>query len=422
VTKPSIAAALAAIVLAACTSTAPVAPTGQDRYLIDPRIGYPAESVPGDASERLDAAWRFFLRHDFGQARRRSAEIRRQYPDYLPAALLEAAVDLREGNVTSARFNVERIVHQNPAWTAARVYEAEVALAAGEARRAFDIYRSLPPDAAPSVRERIASLEQTVFEQLLTSAQTAPDPEAIAFLEEALRINAGSTQARLLLARRLVSQKRFDDARAALEPLMSGVDVDRDDVQEMLAEIEVGTGRFQQAIIRFERLARRSSDVRYARRLEEVKELWNAANMPPQFQQALENPAITRADFAVLVYWKVNSVRFAQNLPTPPIAVDIADVPGRDEMIRAIAVGLYDVDPVTRRVSPQREVTAAALARLAGRILAIRGAACARGFSGLDALNACRIADPTAGIPPDLPVSGSMAVALLNEVNRVLSS
>ena len=43
------------------------------------------------------------------------------------------------------------------------------------------------------------------------------------------------------------------------------------------------------------------------------------------------------------------SIRFAQNVPTPPIAIDIADIPGRDEVIRAMALGIYPVDPVTRR-------------------------------------------------------------------------
>lgn len=177
---------------------------------------------------------------------------------------------------------------------------------------------------------------------------------------------------------------------------------------------------YQEAIQRYERLARRNTDTRFARRLDDLKELWNAANMPPQFQQALETGTLTRGDFAVLTYWKVNPVRFAQNLPTPLIAVDIADMPGRDEIIRAIAVGIYDVDPVTRRVSPQREVTPAGLTRLAGRVLAFAGATCARGVPSVEALKACGIEEPTSTMPPETPVTGQTAAALLNQVNRVL--
>ena len=71
--------------------------------------------------------------------------------------------------------------------------------------------------------------------------------------------------------------------------------------------------------------------------------------MPAHYRAAADSLAVTRSDFAVLLYWTVPSVRFAQNLGTPQIAVDIEDVAGREEIIRALALGLYDVDPVTRR-------------------------------------------------------------------------
>jgi hypothetical protein len=255
-----------------------------------------------------------------------------------------------------------------------------------------------------------------VFQELVTSAQNAADDQAIPMLREALAINSAANDARIQLVRRLVAQKNYDEARQYLDPLLAGAEADRDDVQESLAEIEAGRGRYQEAIVRYERITRRNPDPRYARRLNDLKELWTAANMPPQYQQALESPVLTRGDFAVLVFWKVNPVRFAQNLPTPPIAVDIADVPGRDEIIRAIAVGLYDVDPVTRRVSPQRELTAAALTRLGGRVLAIGGASCAKGVPPADALLTCGIDEPAEGV-----ITGQTAAALLNQINRVLA-
>ena len=100
--------------------------------------------------------------------------------------------------------------------------------------------------------------------------------------------------------------------------------------------------------------------------------------MPPQFQNALATNALTRGDFAVLTYWLVPAVRFAQNVGTPPIAIDLSDVPGREEIVRAIALGLLQVDPVTRRVGPSIPVNEAQLERLAGRVLLLRGATCAR--------------------------------------------
>ena len=98
-----------------------------------------------------------------------------------------------------------------------------------------------------------------------------------------------------------------------------------------------------------------------------MKNQFAAANMPPQFLRALESESITRGDLAVLMYWKISSVRFAQDLSTPPIATDIGDVPSRDEIIRLIALGIYQVDPVTRQVNPYAPVSPLWLARAAAR-------------------------------------------------------
>src|SRR4029077_9192898 len=154
------------------------------------------------------------------------------------------------------------------------------------------------------------------------------------------------------------------EARRELAPLLSS-SADRPDVQEAVAEIDVGTGQYQDAIARYERLARNDPDGRYARRLDAVKELFATANMPPQFLRALESEAITRGDLAVLMYWKISAVRFAQDLSTPPIAIDIGDGLSRDEIIRLIALGIYQVDPVTRQANPYGPVSPLSLTRAA---------------------------------------------------------
>src|SRR5687767_8225358 len=57
---------LIAIVLGASCATAPVAmppavtPQGEDRFLIDPRVGNPAPTDP-ETDQRFEAAWRYFL-------------------------------------------------------------------------------------------------------------------------------------------------------------------------------------------------------------------------------------------------------------------------------------------------------------------------------------------------------------------------
>jgi hypothetical protein len=392
-----------------------VTPQGEDRFLIDPRTGSP--SADPQTELRFDTAWRFALAGDDAEARRLLDEIRRNSPGYAPASLAEAALNIRAGQFDAARAIVKKFDT-----VAARVYEAEIAVRENDSRRALDLYRAIAaqPNAPATAQERIAQLENTLFEQLVASAQAAPDAQAIALLREALTFRPTAIEPRILLARKLVGQRSFDEARRELDPLLNSTELDRAEVQELLAEIDVGRGRFQEAIVRYDRLARRTKDPRYEQRLEQIKEEWSMANMPAQYRQALESPAITRADLAVLLYWTVPSIRFARNLGTPPIAVDIEDVAGRDEMIRAIAIGLFEVDPVTRRVGPFRTVTVERFSRQLTRILQLRGAACARGVATEKVLQSCGVPDPFATQPPDAPVSGRDAEKALELIARQL--
>lgn len=413
---------IALLLIAAC-ATAPQAPVniepqGEDRYLVDPRLGY----SPSPLDERFDRLWRFIAGGQSAAVRVELAQFRAKNPTYLPAQLAEAAIALQEKDFNAARADIERVQKQND-YLAADVYEAEVATRSGDVRRASELYARLGArnDLPDATKERIAQIRQRVFNDLLTSAATAPTTESIALLREALAGNPAARDVRILLVQKLLTQRSWDEARAALEPLVD-TDADKADVQEALAEIDAGRGHFEQAIARYERLAHREHDPRFQHRLDELKQQWNAANMPPQFLRAAESEAITRGDLAVLLYWKVASIRFAQNVGVPPIAVDIEDVLGRDEIIRAIALGILPVDPVTRRVGPSVPLSASSLTRYAARTLSMRGAACARGISDPSRiLNACSVTDPSITMPSDALISGRAAESVIEEIDRVLS-
>jgi lipopolysaccharide biosynthesis regulator YciM len=419
----------ATIVLAACApATPPPAPqpSGEQRYLVDPRLGAP--TAPAALDARFDAAWRFVLAGSTAEGTRQLEVLRTKNPTYLPAQLARAAMLIRDKQLDRARDIVDSLLAKNPRYTAAEIYRAEIAVADGDVRRGLDIYREVAaePNAPELARQRIVELRRALFDSLYASAQTASDTAAIPMLRDALTLDPSSSGARILLARKLVATRDFDEARRALDPILSGTDADRDDVQEALAEIEAGHGRFQEAIVRYERLAHR--DARFNARLEEIKEKYAAANMPMQYQRAVEAESITRADLAVLLYWKVVAIRFASNVPSPPIAVDLNDTLGREELVRALALGIYAVDPVTRRAGVSTVVTSTSLARIVARVLLLRGAACSRQATNdptdlgraKSVLAACNVTDPNVTLGTDAPVSGRAAAAVLDQVDRAL--
>ena len=398
-------AVLAAIVAACATAPAPpplVEPQGDARFLIDPRTGF-----DGPVHPNFDLAWRHYLSGNDAEARARIATM----PGYAPASLLEAAIDLRAGRVDEAYA----IVSHLPSWTASNVYAAEIALARNDLRSAYQLYQQVanPPEI---IATRMADVRKRLFDQLVAT-------DSVASLREALQLEPTASTARMVLVQKLLATKNYDEARRELDPILNTADVDRPDVQESLAEIDVGRGRYQEAIVRYDRLARRTNDPRYTQRVNVIKDQFAAANMPTQFQRALESDAITRADLAVLLYWKVPSIRFAQNVGAPPIAVDLdSDVVGREEMIRAIALGIFPVDPVMRRASPNLMLTAMATARAAARTLALRGAPCAReaGSDPQKVLAACGVNDPTVGTTSDAPVPGRLASAMAEQIDAAL--
>lgn len=413
----------ATLVASGCASTGgppPSAPpAGENRYLIDPRSGAPG-TTDASLDRRFDAAWRFFLAGDYATARMRLDDVTQRDSTYAPALLLNAALDWKQGRLDTARSELATLEQRYPDWIAPKAYEAEIAISEQQTRAAWEIYRGLASraDAPAVVRERLSDLEKRLFDELYHSALTASDADAIAALRQALVISPNATAARILLAQKLIAQKQYDDARVALDPLLNSGDVDKAEVQEALAEIEIGRGQYEQAIVRYERLSRRETDPRYARRLEQVKEQWNAANMPPQFQRALATDSMTRGDFAVLLYWLVPSVRFAQDVGTPPIATDLTDVAGREEIVRAIALGVLQVDPVTRRVGPSVPLNEAHLEKLVARVLLVRGAACAR-VPADSILSSCNV--KPAATAPDAPVTGHDASLMLQQIANILT-
>jgi len=418
------------------TSTPPASPAetsvASNPNLIDPRIGF-AEN-PSAASKKFESAWRLLQQGQIAEAERRFTDIERRYPTYRPATLALAAIALERGQNEEALSLIARSRGEQSDYTAADVYSAEAALAAGDVRTAYDKYRVAAgePNVPSSVASRLAEIRKQLFEQLFTAgSRGSTDEQAIASLREALGIVPESETARAALVRRLISSKRYDEARRELDPLFMRGLADRPDVQEALVDIDVGHGHFQDAISRLDRLSRKHPDPRYTTRLQEIKDEYAMANMPPQYARALENAAITRSDAAVLIYWTVSAVRFAQNLSQPPIAVDISNVAGREELIRALALRLYSVDPVTRTVGPNRVVTASGLLRTTASLVTLRGApACGSGLPeepndllrAEKLLEACGISTSELKAAPEAPVTGKQARALLEKVEALLST
>lgn len=427
--KTTLAIAILALLTAACATTPPVPPPSPSAQFgtlsVDPRLGYTGPSDPG-AVRRFDAAM-----HDLVAGRTATAKQKLQAAAaaHPPARLALAALAIEEGDLETAGRLLSALPDV-PGWTSAVYYRARLLEARGELEPALLAYRALSasPSAPARTAERIAGLETRLFEESYQEALTTSGEASIGPLRRALEFRPDSSAARLLLAQRLLENGDLAQARMELDPLLGTAQGDDPAVQVTLAEIDVGRRRFEEAIRRYERVVERDPNPRYRERLDRIKREFALSNMPPRYRTAAASPELTRAQLATLIYWNVNTVRFGRPSADTPIAIDVADVEGREELIRAIAWGIWNVDPVTRRVDPGRIVTGTNAARALYRVLTLGGlppcAASAlpdpqRGDAAVAALRACGVDVANIRLAPDAPISGRWAVAALDQIERI---
>ena len=419
-------AASALLLVAGCASTAPPVPPAKLGFLIDPRIGFTGAVEPS-VDKRFGAAWAKLTRGFVPDADRAFAAIEAKNPGYLPATVGRAVAALIFRDADRATALLDRALGVQPEYHAARAYRAEVALARGDVETAFVAYQNLAhaADATAAVRSRYEVVAGERFRQLLTLATGSPSNDAaIVLLQQAVELAPQSDSAREQLARRLIGARRFAEARTQVTMLIDNGLVDVPSVQAMLADIESGEGNHQAAIIRLERLVKRYPGQGYDDRLAAVKVAYKRANLPPRYNHAAASATLTRADLAILAYWEISAFRFAP-IADPPIAVDIATAPGRDEIVQALGLRLLTVDPITRAFDPSRVVSSAAMLRAASQLLRIGGAPPCAGngsTSVAQALQNCGVPVAPLVAAPDAPLSGATALAILVAVEEAKKS
>lgn len=388
------------------------------RMLVSPLAGW---QQTDSLAEESAGAWRLFQAGNAARAEEIWQRILRVDDSHGPSLLGLAAIAIGDASYDRASSLVER-ARDDQRYLATELYAAEIAVLRGDLESAIEIYAAVSDDPQLPSRtaERYEGFRRDLSTQLVSSARTALEPEErLLILERAASIHPLSQDDQLYLAETHLELGRPDLARLAAEPVLIRPE-DPVRLDALFAEIAVAERRFEDAIDRYETLVRTTGDPRFLPRLERVKVLWHESTLPAQFQTAVESPAITREDLAVLLFWKVPGIRFAQRVGQPPIAVDLENVRGREELVRALALGLLGVDSGTRRASPERILTAQAFLEIVARTIDIAAPRDACGSipsaRPLVKLEGCGV--DTLGVELDLQryVDGRTAYEILEQV------
>lgn len=405
---------------AACTSTAPPPPepvSETARRLIDPSIGF--ETTDAAAMQSSAAAWSSFQAGRVADAERQWQQILIDRPDFSPARVGLASVAIARNQFERAEDLIAGVTAPYPA---SIVVRAELLVERGNIVEAAEMLRPLTalPTTPSQVIARYDQLkERAVRELVLQADQATSDEMRIETLKRAVDLSPRDSELRLRLVEDLITLGQFAEARTTLTPMME-YDAALNRVQAALAEIEIAEGKYQAAMRRYERLVDRTGDYVYQERLERSKRLWHESTLPQQFQLAVRSPNITREQLAVLLFWKLPSIRFAQNLPQPPIVVDIGEVMGREELIRVLSMGLLPLDRATRTIRPGKTVTVSEfLSTAASAMRRISSDPCVTPVEGtgpVQRLQSCGIDTMGLQRDPDGFVTGVMASAVLDQI------
>jgi tetratricopeptide (TPR) repeat protein len=371
-----LAAALGAVVAGGCAGSTAVQPThppldpAERPYLISPVAAPPRPADP-ELMRRLGAAFEAqLLAGDAPGAVRVATDVLRQDADLDAGRVLLGQGRLVAGDLAGAREALEPVAVRFPDYAAARLAAARVAERLGDLVEAYAGYRGLAhlPVAAERARELHARALEVLGERIADAVRRGRLEEArqdLARLREWAPTEPGTFEAALAVAR------AAGDDRAELEAvrgLLAGSPGD-EALMERRGELELAVGEPRAAIDLYEELVRRHPrEPRLADRLELAKFRWRLANLPEEVGRLVNEPELTRADFAVLLYWLVPGVR-AGVASSPRIATDVLDHPQRQAIVRVINLQLMDVDENLRRFEPDARLRRASALRALLRVL-----------------------------------------------------
>jgi tetratricopeptide (TPR) repeat protein len=352
---------------AACASSPGVTKRSRsEKFPLDPR-----EELAGPFPEGVDTGWAALVSGDARTAEKEFLRARGGRPS------LAAEIGLIESRTLLGR-TAEALSACREALAGGPV-TVPLLVACGEARardgQVFEAHELYARAAARSrdrsaIRERADELKSQAVEELKKSASAgAKDqnfPDARGRIARAIEIDSGEAGLHALAGEIELAagqrDKAFERFREAYR-----LDPENVAVQEKLAELALDKDPAL-AVSVLDSLARR--EPRFRDRAAQARLAFRVSNWPAPEREAAGSERLTRAGAATLVWWMFPEIREAK-VTTSVIASDAVSRRDTRAILRAVSLGLLDVDRETHRARPDGRLTRRAGARMLLRLLRI---------------------------------------------------
>ncbi|HTR03753.1 MAG TPA: hypothetical protein VMN82_11195 [Thermoanaerobaculia bacterium] len=377
----------AALLLAAsaqrCASSSATA--ARDAFPLDPR-----EGLPGPFDDAVGEGWKSLLAGDAARASADFARASRTAGSARAAKIGEIEAQVRGGKSAEALPACAGALDDRAATLPLLVACGEAEARAGSAVAAYELYARAAADGGesrPGLAARAQKLQPAGAEALLADAgRDAAEGRyeaARAKVSKALSWNPRSGPA---LARAADVECAAGDKERALQYdrealALGGLDVASREAAGRLA-LELGDDAL--AVSVFDALA--AEDARFSEQAAEARLAFRISNWPDAERQAARARRLTRSGAAGLVWWMFPEVREAR-VSGSAVAADVLERRDSRPMIRAVSLGLLDVDPDTHRARPDATLSRAAASQLLLRLAGLLsgpgpGLACLSGSPG----------------------------------------
>ena len=387
-------------------------------------------AVPSDAAREIGSAHlQLLTKSDSSGAAQVASSWLVRDPRLGPAMVLQAQAQMLEGDFRSALASVAPLESSFGSYEAAAMVYARASEGVEDVVAAFGAYShfedlnaaagaraiELRPHAlevqGQLIRDSLARGHiDLAKEQLSTLEEWEPEQEETLVLAFELAKRGEDVERQRFLGRRLVEIAPEDSERLA---------------QLGVLEMEVG-GDPNRALEIFKGLNEiYPEEGFYQDQYERAKFFWRLKNLPAIVSETVAVPELTRADFAVLVYWLVPGVRAGANVQAK-IATDILDHSNRQEIMRVVNIELMQLDRSTRSFGPHRAITRVEGLRSllkslhSGHQLAACVAETSGSFRSWDSVcefgTRCSVLPSIADCLPSAPLSGQEALEWIRRV------
>jgi tetratricopeptide (TPR) repeat protein len=373
------------LALGRCASSPP--PSPRDHFPLDPR-----EGLTGPFDPSIAEGWNALLSGDAGRA---GGDFARAASGATGASARAAAIGGVEALVASGKSSEALAACAGAPSDPEATLPWLVACGEAEARAgspvsAYQLYARAAAVGVPP-RPALAAREQKLLVEATDSVLAEADREARdghydrARAKAALAV-AWNPRSAPVLARAADVECAAGEKERALqydrEALALGGLDEKDREQAGLLALEVGDEAL--AVSVFDALA--AEDPSFSEQAARARLAFRISNWPDAERQAARARRLTRSGAADLVWWMFPEVREAR-VTGGVVASDVLDRRDSRPMIRAVSLGLIDVDPDTHRARPDAPVTRAAAAQLMLRLAGLLsgpagGPACLKGSPG----------------------------------------